>query len=350
VLLALIVGLIVLPWHSGEDSGRVDHVGGVLSIAFVGSLVLIIEVITNGITPLLVILIVVALSAGVAFTLRERRVANPLLDLPLLRRRVVWVAWIAAAITFGSLIAAMFVGQQFMQNVLGYSPVESATVVVASAVGMAIFGQLSGRIVANHGSRPAFLLGLALVAVAFAIMAFAWRVGTPLWVLVLSYLVVGAGVGMSATPASRSLTASMPPRRVGMGSALVDLTRDFGGAVMQATLGVLLASVYVLDFTRAFANLPADEAAELSAQARAMITSSYSGAAEVADKLPQADAAALIAEANVAFAAGTSVAYAVALALTLAALALVWWRYPNRSDEEACYADVARSSSRAPVA
>ena len=67
----------------------------------------------------------VAIAAAVAFYLRQRRAANPLYDLHIAGRRVFWVAACAGIIVFGSLMGAMFVGQQFLQNVLGYSTLEA---------------------------------------------------------------------------------------------------------------------------------------------------------------------------------------------------------------------------------
>jgi hypothetical protein len=63
---------------------------------------------------------VVAIVAGVAFTIRQRRARFPLYDLDIAGRRLFWVAAVAGIIVFGSLMAAMFVGQQYLQNVLGY--------------------------------------------------------------------------------------------------------------------------------------------------------------------------------------------------------------------------------------
>ncbi len=336
--LALIVGWFVLPWRTAEHSDRVDHRGGVLSVILVGSLVVAIQISGRGFSPLLITLLIVAAASCVVFILWERRAATPLVDLRLVRQRIVWVAWIAGAITFGSLIAAMFIGQQFLQNVLAYTPVMAASAAVPSAIGMMVCGQISGRIVRTHGSRPAFLIGLATVALAFAVMLATWRTGANLaWVL-LAYALVGCGVGFAVTPASRSLTASLPSRRAGLGSALVDLTRDFGGAVMQALMGTLLAVVYAGYFARAFASLPPDQAQSLGTEAAQQIASSYAGAAEVAKTLPEANAAELVSAANDAFTDGKGAAFGVALGLTLIAFLLVLWRYPRRTEEEATYA------------
>lgn len=340
-VLALAIGWFVLPWRSDEHSMRVDHRGGILSVILVGSLVVAIQISSRGFSLVLVTLLLVSVASCIVFILWERRTPTPLVDLRLVSQRIVWVAWVAGAITFGSLIAAMFIGQQFLQNVLGYAPLNAAAAAVPSALGMMICGQISGRIVRTHGSRPAFLIGLATVAAAFAVMMLTWRSGTNIaWVLI-AYALVGCGVGFAVTPASRSLTASLPVRRAGLGSALVDLTRDFGGAVMQAVMGTLLATVYAGYFARAFASLPPDQAQALGTDAAQQIASSYAGAAEVAKGLSEANAAELINAANAAFTDGKGAAFAVALVLTALAFLLVLWKYPRRADEMAVYAKAA---------
>src|SRR5262249_59764144 len=103
-----------------------DNLGGVLSVLLVASLVLGINFTPVPNKGALVLgLAVIALAALVAFYLRQRRARNPLYDLNVAGRRVFWVAATAGIIVFGSLMGAMFIGQQFLQNVLGYSTLQA---------------------------------------------------------------------------------------------------------------------------------------------------------------------------------------------------------------------------------
>jgi DHA2 family multidrug resistance protein-like MFS transporter len=130
VVLALIVGLIVLPWKASEEVFPVDHLGGVLSVLGVGGLVLTIEHADKGISPRWLGYLAMALVGLSAFIWRETKATRPLVSLPLAKARTFWVAFVAGAITFGSLIGAMFIGQQFTQNVLGYDALKAAAVVL----------------------------------------------------------------------------------------------------------------------------------------------------------------------------------------------------------------------------
>jgi len=265
-----------------------------------------------------------------------------LVSLPLARATTVWVAFLAGAITFGSLIGAMFIGQQFVQNVLGYDTLTAAAVVLPSAICAALFGQVAGQLIIKRGSRPTLSLGLICVAIAFAIMLLTWHEGTSIgWVLV-AYGFVGTGVGLSATPASRALMSSMPQSHAGLGSALLDLTRDFGGAVLQAVLGGMLAAAYAKQMTADISGLPAEQAAQVTDQIADELTSSFAGAAEIASHYAPPTSQEIINAASVAFTDGKSAAICVALALSLIGLLIVWLRFPSKQVEEAYYAKVAQ--------
>jgi len=342
-VVALILGLILIPWHAGEESNPVDHLGGILSVVGVGALVLSIQQLNRGLTPSMIIGVVLAIGALSAFILRQSKAPYPLISLPLARARTFWVAFLAGAISFGSLIGAMFIGQQFTQNVLQYNTLKAAAVVIPSAIMTAVFGQIAGRIIAARGSRLSFALGLISIGAAFALMMVTWHDGASLTFILLAYALVGAGVGLAATPASHALMSSVPPSRTGMGSAFLDLTRDLGGAVIQALMGVVLAGVYAANLHKAFAALPSDQAAALSQQAANQIVSSYEGAVDVAASFPQAQAAEIVTAASKAFTEGKSAAIGLGFALTAVALIVVWTLYPRKDAETAYFESVQNS-------
>ena len=340
VVVALVIGLIVLPWHSQEERFPVDHVGGVLSVMGVGGLVLWIEHLDDGWTlSRWVNLGIVAAVLGVFFW-RQTRARRPLVSLPLAKARTFWVAFVAGAITFGSLIGAMFVGQQFMQNVLGYDPFISAAVVLPSAICTAVFGQVAGRLIAARGSQFTFMLGLGSVAFAFTLMLITWRTGASIWWVLIAFAFVGTGVGLSATPASRSLMNSVPANRGGMGSAFLDLTRDLGGAIIQAFMGAVLAGAYAARVSKELASLPADQASKVSDTVADQLTSSFESASSVAGQYTGTTAQEILAGASAAFTEGKSAAMAIALVFTLIGLALVFLRYPGHKEEEAYFEKV----------
>ena len=75
-------------------------------------------------------------------------------------------------------------------------------------------------------------------------MLLLWDEGAPYWQIALAYGFIGIGVGLAGTPASHSLTGSVPVTRAGMASGTADLQRDLGGAIMQSIFGALLTAGY----------------------------------------------------------------------------------------------------------
>lgn len=340
VVLALVVGWIVLPWHASEETFEVDHLGGVLSVIGVGGLVVTIEKADAGLDPRWFAYLTVAVVALAAFFWRQTKATRPLVSLPLAKARTFWVAFVAGSITFGSLIGAMFIGQQFTQNVLGYDTLTAAAVVLPAAVCTALFGQLAGRLITAKGSQFTFMLGLGSVAAAFTVMLVTWVDGAAIGWVLIGYGLVGTGVGLAATPASRSLMSSVPPTRGGMGSAFLDLTRDFGGAILQAIMGGVLAGAYARQMKADLSSLSPAQAAQVSSDAAQQLTGSFEGAADVAKSYPSAAAEQIVHAASVAFTDGKTLAIGVALLMTLIGLVLVLVVYPRRDAEEAYYVSV----------
>jgi DHA2 family multidrug resistance protein-like MFS transporter len=340
-LLVVVLAALWLPRHAGETSEPVDHPGGVLSVVSIGPLVLAISLVPNyGFNGTVVGLFVVALVGLVLFVLRERRAPSPLFDLKVLGARTFTIALIGGTITWGGLLGATFIGQQYTQNVLGYSPLSAALVTLPAAVFVAAAARPAGRLITSRGSRVPLALGLAVTTVGFCGMALFGTTSSAV-VVGIVYGVLGLGIGLAGPPSSSSLMGSVPVARAGMGSASNDLQRDFGGALFQAVMGTLLAVEYTSYFTKAFAALPPQQAQQLSQQAAATISQSFAGAEQVAKQFPQAEAQQLVAAAQQAFVDGKTAAILFAVIASLIGLVVVWFLYPNKQDEEATYARVA---------
>ena len=346
-VVALVMVIAVVPAHVNESSSSVDHLGGVLSVAAVAALVIGLGTISapGMLATALVSLAVSAVLIG-GFVVRQRRAAHPLYNLHYAARRLFWVPAIAGMIVFGALMGSMFIGQQFLQNVLGYSTLEAGLAILPSAVGMTLAAPISARLNIARGSRATLLIGYALVVPAFGLMLVAWREQTPYWQVGLAYLLIGLGAGIAMTPASRSLTGSVPVDQVGMASGTTDLQRDLGGSVMQAVLGSLLTAGYAFAFSQQLASSTDPDASEVSAQTQAALTQSYAGAEAIAQQYPQyADA--ITTAAREAFLSGANWAYAFAIVSGVLGALLVALRFPGRQGEAEQLASYEAEDARA---
>ena len=188
--------------------------------------------------------------------LRQRRARNPLYDLDVAARRIFWVAALAGIIVFGSLMGAMFIGQQFLQNVLGYSPLDAGAAILPAAVFMVLAAPArpSSSSRTAPGSRCCSATSSACSASSRC--SCSGRTAARTGRSASGYAFVGLGVGLAGTPASHSLTGSVPVRRAGMASGTADLQRDLGGAIMQSILGALLTAGYATAFAKQIAASP----------------------------------------------------------------------------------------------
>jgi DHA2 family multidrug resistance protein-like MFS transporter len=329
---ALVMALLFVPSHVNEASDPVDNLGGILSVVLVAALVLSINFApVPDMGTLTLGLATIALAALIAFFVRERRVSNPLYDLQVAGRRVFWVAATAGVVVFGTLMGAMFVGQQFLQNVLGYSTFEAGLSILPAAAFMVVVAPRSAKLVDARGARITLLTGYFFCLLGFLTMLLLWNEGISYWSVGLAYAFLGIGVGFAGTPASHSLTGSVPVQRAGMASGTADLQRDLGGAIMQSILGALLTAGYASAVAAAIAAAPNKE--QITDGVASQLTKSFAGAEEIAEQHPQY-AAQITAGAKESFLDGADWAYTAGIVAILLGAVLVFFMFPKKDDEE----------------
>ena len=330
-LVALYMAFRFVPAHVNEATDPVDNLGGILSVLLVAALVLAINfapVPNEG--ALAGGLGLVALAAAGAFVLRQRRAAFPLYDLQVARRRVFWVAACAGIVVFGTLMGAMFVGQQFLQNVLGYSTLDAGLAILPAALLMVLVAPRSAKLVDSHGARFTLLVGYAFCLLGFITMLALWREDISYWKVGLGYALIGVGVGFAGTPASHSLTGSVPVRRAGMASGTADLQRDLGGAIMQSILGAVLTAGYASAIGAAIAGSPKQD--QVSDEVQAELTKSFASAVDTAGQFPRYEDQ-IVAAAQSSFLQGDEWAYIAGIVAILVGAAVVFFLFPKRERE-----------------
>ena len=329
-VVALVMAFLFVPSHVNETSDAVDNLGGILSVVLVGALILAINFapVPNE-TALVVGLALIAVAALGAFFIRQRRAANPLYDLNIAGRRIFWVAAGAGIIVFGSLMAAMFVSQQYLQNVNGYSTLQAGAAILPAALVMVVVAPRSAKLVEARGARFTLLCGYVFLFAAFLWMLLLWKEGASYWQIAVAYIFIGAGVGLAGTPASHSLTGSVPVTRAGMASGTADLQRDLGGAVMQSIFGALLTAGYAASVSSQIA--ASDKSITDSTQAA--LTKSFASAEAVAGQHPEYSSA-IISGAKVAFLQGDDWAYAAGVIAIVLGAVLVFFMFPKHDEEK----------------
>ncbi len=330
-VVALVLTWFFVPAHVNESTEPVDNLGGLISIVMVGSLVMALNFApVQGKGAFAALCGVIAVVTIALFVLRQRRAKPPLYDLDVASRRIFWVAATSGIIVFGSLMAAMFVGQQFLQNVLAYSSLDAGLSILPAAVFMVLVAPSSGKLVEQYGSRAVLFGGQLVCLVSFVWMLLFWKAGISYLHVGIAYSLMGIGVGLAGTPASRSLTGSVPRRRAGMASATGDLQRDLGGAIMQSILGALLTAGYAASVSSQISGSP--NADKVSDSTQAALTKSFGSAADLAESYPQYSQT-IITGARTAFVDGQDWAYVAGILLVALGATLTFFMFPKHNRE-----------------
>jgi MFS family permease len=330
-VVAIVMAVWLVPAHVNESTEPVDNLGGILSLVLVGALILSINfapVPNEG--KLTVVLALIALAALAFFYFRQRRAANPLYDLEVASRPTFWVAACAGIIVFGSLMGAAFVSQQYLQNVLGYSTLEAGAAFLPAVFCMVLVAPRSAKLVEARGARFTLLCGYVFLLLAFLMMLLVWKEDSSYWEIFIAYALIGVGVGFAGTPASHSLTSSVPVRRAGMASGTADLQRDLGGAIMQSVFGALLTAGYA----SAAGALIASSGKDVTATTQAELTKSFSSAANTASSYPPSVQENIVAGAKTAFLHGDQWAYSAGVLAILLGAVLVFFLFPRKQEEQ----------------
>ena len=273
---------------STRPTDSVDHLGGVMSIIAVGALVIGITFAPEpGEAAIAVGLLAVAVLAAAAFVRAPASGAEPALR-PRHRRHGASSGWrpLGGIVVFGSLMGAMFVGQQYLQNVLGYSTLEAGASILPAAVFMVIVAPRSAHLVETRGARFTLLAGVRVLLPRASSRCWSCgpttrRTGRWRWPTRSS----ASASGSPAHPPRTSLTSSVPVDRAGMASGTADLQRDLGGAILQSILGALLTAGYAAAFTAEIAASP--QASQVSETTQSQLLRSYSSAEATAQQYPQ---------------------------------------------------------------
>lgn len=247
VLVALAMTLKSVPNSRETSAHRFDTVGALVSaIAVTGLIFVLQEGPEHGWSaPRTLVSLAVGLVAALGFVAWElhRRDAS-LLDVRLFRERGLAGGSVTLLVVFGVQAGIGVVLFPFFQAVLGWSGLLSTVAMMPMAVLMMAASGLAPGLAARIGARSTMLAGIALAGVGMALMASFVSVGDGYLSVLPGLLAMGVGMGLSMTPSTEAITASLPREKQGVASALNDVTREFGTALGVALLGALVSAGY----------------------------------------------------------------------------------------------------------
>ena len=316
MILLLVLGPILLPEYKDPAAGRLDLLSAGMSLVAVLAVIYgLKQVVQDGLGWPPVVAIGLGLAVGALFIVRQRRLADPLIDLRLFSLPAFSGSLAVYTISILVLFGAFLFVFQYLQLVQGLSPFVAGLWTLPSFVAFIVGSMAAPAIVKRV--RPAAVMapGLAVGAVGFAVLAFVDESSSVL-LLVLATVIYSLGLSPIFTLTTDLIIGSAPPERAGAASGISETGAELGGALSIAILGTIGIAVYRGQMAESMpAGIP-PATAEVAQD-------TFGGAVAAADELPPARGTELLDAATVAFSDGMQVAAGLSAVLALVAAVLV---------------------------
>ncbi|HET6950629.1 MAG TPA: MFS transporter [Acidimicrobiales bacterium] len=195
-------------------------------------------------SPATIASLAVGVAAGFAFVAVEKRVAVPMLDLGLLRNRILVGSTVAILIGAGTINGLMYLVSLYFQDpaTLGFSPLQAGLATLPATAGLVAVAPLVPRLARKFGGRQVIGIGFLVTAIGFAAVGLvesSWRYGA----FVLPLVAIAVGMGLSNGPSSSASTACVPAEQVGSASGVSNMARYVGAAVATALAATIYGAV-----------------------------------------------------------------------------------------------------------
>ncbi|MFD0971223.1 MFS transporter [Plantactinospora endophytica] len=282
--LLLLAGPALLPEYRSEHAGRLDLASVGLSLVAVLPMIYGVKQLAVGSDPLVpaVALVVGAVTAAV-FVRRQLRLETPLLDLRLLRNRPFTAVLVALVFAGIAMAGTGLLVTQYLQSVLGFSPVASAMLFAPMGLGTAV-GTILAPALARRTGRTAAIAGGLVCSAAGSLLLVGVDGALALPMAMVGITVLALGTGPLFALGTGLVVGSVPAERAGSAASMSETGNYFGGSLGFALLGALAAVVYhsrmdgtsdsLAGAVAASRQLPADQGTELLHDAREAFTAS----------------------------------------------------------------------------
>jgi DHA2 family multidrug resistance protein-like MFS transporter len=317
MVLLLIVGPILLPEYKDPNAGKPDLISAALSSSSVLLVIYGLKLIAqDGVTPVAIAAILAGVATGIVFVRRQQELEDPLIDLRLFGIPT----FRASLVLYSGAILLLFGGfvflPQYLQLVLGFSPLVGGWWTVPWATGFVV-GSLMTPALARR-IRPAILMswGLAVSAAGYFLLAALGPVGN-LALFASGTFVLTFFASPVFTLTNDVIIGSAPPERAGAASGISETCAEFGGALGIAVFGSLGVAIYRGLLGPA---LPAALPADVTHAAMATL----GGAVAAAQQLPSEVGTVLVGAARAAFLRGLVVSQVISGAGALALAVFAW--------------------------
>ncbi|HEX2178181.1 MAG TPA: MFS transporter, partial [Actinomycetota bacterium] len=262
-VVALTAGTIALicPPSRDDDSTPLDPVGALLSlVALIALLFAIIEAPEKGLAhPEVLTAIAVGVVMLAAFVAWERRTPHPMLPFDLFGDLRFRMGSGVITMIFFIMFGWFFATTLYLQYVRDLSALQASLAMLPFPLAMILVAPRSARLAERFGSGRVITAGFGAVAGSFAVLSLL-SADAPYVLFGLTFALMGSGMGITTAPATGNIMSAVPPGKAGVGSAVNDTTREFGGALGIATIGSLVSAIYRAGMDSLPRSIPAEAA------------------------------------------------------------------------------------------
>jgi MFS transporter, DHA2 family, multidrug resistance protein len=242
--LLLVAGPVVLPEYRNPVAGRIDIASVALSLATILPVIYgLKELAKDGWHAAPVAAIVVGAGVGVAFVRRQRRLAEPMLDLQLFRAPVFSAALVTNTLGYFAILGAFFLFAQYLQLVVGLSPFAAGLWSVPSMVGLTAGSMLAPILLRRVRVVYAMAGGLVVAAVGFGMLALASD-PSGLGLAVTASVLYSGGLAPVFIAVTDLMVGAAPESEAGAVASISETSNEFGGALGIAVLGSVATIVH----------------------------------------------------------------------------------------------------------
>jgi EmrB/QacA subfamily drug resistance transporter len=213
-----------------------------------------------------------------AFIVRERRAANPMLDVLLFRNMRFSAASGAVTVSFFTLFGFIFLITQYFQFVRGYGPLSAGVRLLPVALSVGVGSVAGTQLAVRAGTKLVVTFGLVAMAAFYGWVAATASATLNYGVISVQMVIYGLGMGLTSAPATESIMGAISRRKAGVGSAVNDSTRLIGGTLGVAVIGSVYASVYG---SRLSAAMPVAVPGRVAAIAHQSVGAAYVAAGQI---------------------------------------------------------------------
>jgi predicted MFS family arabinose efflux permease len=178
----------------------------------------------------------------VGFVVRELTHPEPLMRLGIFRTRTVAGANVAGFILGTALFSMFLMLTLYMQQVLGYSPLQTGIGYLAVAGTAIIWSTVAAQLVTRVGVKPVLVTGMSALTAGLVFFTQVSVGGSYVTDLLPGFLLIGVGIGFAFVPISIAALAGVEPREAGLASGLINTSQQIGGALGIAALATIATS------------------------------------------------------------------------------------------------------------